>query len=166
LETVTIGVLSDTHISSGGKVIPGTVLEAFKGVDMIIHAGDLLKDYVIYELEEIAPVHAVAGNNDDFFIRDKLGKKKILDIGGIKIGITHGDIGYGGSTLKNAVNIFKDDTVDCVVFGHSHVPYNEKIDGVLFFNPGSPTDKRRQQNYSYGIIKIKDKKVSGQIIYF
>lgn len=166
MDTITIGVVSDTHIPSRGKVIPDIVLKAFRGVDMIIHAGDLLKDYVIYELEELAPVHAVAGNNDDFFMQDKLGKKKILDIGGVKIGITHGDIGYGGNALKNAVNIFKNDPVNCVVFGHSHAPHNEEIDGVLFFNPGSPTDKRRQPRYSYGIIKIKDKRVSGQIIYF
>jgi putative phosphoesterase len=93
LDTITIGVVSDTHIPSRGKAIPDIVLKAFEGVDMIIHAGDLTKDYVIYELEEIAPVHAVAGNNDDYFMQSKLGKKKILDIGGVKIGITHGDMG-------------------------------------------------------------------------
>ena len=166
MDTLTIGVISDTHIPSRGKVIPDIVLKAFKGVDMIIHAGDFLKDYVIYELEEIAPVHAVAGNNDDFFIQNKLGKKRILEVGDVRIGITHGDIGNGGNALKNAINIFKFDDVNCVVFGHSHAPCNEEIDGVLFFNPGSPTDKRWQQHYSYGIIKIKDKKVSGQIMFF
>lgn len=166
MNTITIGVVSDTHIPSRGKAIPDIVLKEFRSVDMIIHAGDLLKDYVVYELEELAPVHAVAGNNDDLFIQDKLGKKKIIDIGGVKIGITHGHIGYGGNALKNAINIFKNDSVNCVVFGHSHIPYNEEIDGVLFFNPGSPTDKRRQPHYSYGIIKIKDKRVSGQIIFF
>ncbi|WP_010681131.1 metallophosphoesterase family protein [Acetivibrio cellulolyticus] len=166
MDIITIGVVSDTHIPSRGKVIPDIVLKGFKGVDMIIHAGDLLKDYVIYELEEIAPVHAVAGNNDDFFMQDKLGKKRILDAGGVKIGITHGHIGHGGNALKNAINTFKDDDVNCVVFGHSHTPYNEEIDGVLFFNPGSPTDKRWQEYYSYGIIKIQNKKVSAQIKYF
>lgn len=166
MDTITIGVVSDTHIPSRGKAIPDIVLKAFEGVDMIIHAGDLTKDYVIYELEEIAPVHAVAGNNDDYFMQSKLGKKKILDIGGVKIGITHGDMGYAGNAFKNAINLFKNDCVDCVVFGHSHAPHNEQIEGVLFFNPGSPTDKRRQPQYSYGIIKIKDKSVSGQIIYF
>lgn len=166
MDIVTIGVVSDTHIPSRGKAIPDIVLEAFKGVDMIIHAGDLVKDYVIYELEEIAKVVAVAGNNDDFFMQQQLGKKKILDIGGVKIGVTHGDMGNGGNALKNAINIFKNDPVNCVVFGHSHAPHNEEIEGVLFFNPGSPTDKRRQPRYSYGILSIKDKSVSGQIIYF
>ncbi|MEN2775467.1 metallophosphoesterase [Acetivibrio clariflavus] len=166
MNTVTIGVLSDTHIPSRGKAIPDIVLEAFKGVDMIIHAGDLIKDYVIYELEEIAEVYAVAGNNDDFFMQSKLGMKKILDVSGVKIGITHGHIGYGGNALKNAINLFKNDPVNCVIFGHSHAPHNEEIEGVLFFNPGSPTDKRWQPYYSYGILKIEDKRVSGQIIYF
>lgn len=166
LDSVIIGVISDTHIPSRGKAIPDAVLKGFKGVDMIIHAGDLLRDYVIYELEEIAPVHAVAGNNDDYFIQDMLGKKRILDVGGMKIGITHGDMGYGGNALKNAVNIFRNDDVGCVVFGHSHAPHNEVIGGVLFFNPGSPTDKRWQEYYSYGILKIQDKKAFGEIKYF
>jgi len=166
LNTVTIGVVSDTHIPSRGKAIPDIVLNAFEGVDLIIHAGDLIKDYVIYELEEIAPVYAVAGNNDDFYMQSKLGRKKILDVGGVKIGITHGDMGYAGNALKNAINIFKNDTVNCVVFGHSHAPHNEEIEGVLFFNPGSPTDKRWQPHYSYGIIEIKDKSISGKIFHF
>lgn len=166
MDTVKIGVISDTHIPSRGKVIPEIVLKAFKGVDMIIHAGDLLKDYVIYELEEIAPVHAVAGNNDDFFIQDMLGKKRILEVGAVRIGITHGHFGYGGNALKNAINIFKNDAVNCVVFGHSHTPFNEIIDGVLFFNPGSPTDKRWQEYYSYGMLSIQGDIVTGEIKYF
>lgn len=166
MDTVKIGVISDTHIPSRGKVIPEIVLKAFKGVDMIIHAGDLLKDYVIYELEEIAPVHAVAGNNDDFFIQDMLGKKRILEVGAVRIGITHGHFRYGGNALKNAINIFKNDAVNCVVFGHSHTPFNEIIDGVLFFNPGSPTDKRWQEYYSYGMLSIQGDIVTGEIKYF
>lgn len=165
LEKVTIGVLSDTHISSKNKVIPKVVLDAFKDVDLIIHAGDLLRDYVVYELEELAPVHAVAGNNDDSFIRDRFGRKKIISIGDVHIGIVHGD-GYGGNALINAIKAFENDTVNCVVFGHSHAPCNEVINKVLFFNPGSPTDRRFQPHYSYGIIQVTQKGVSGQVLYF
>lgn len=165
MSLLTIGAVSDTHIPKRARSFPDELLEGLKGVDIIIHAGDLLKDYVIYELQEIAPVFAVAGNNDDEYIRDMLGYKKIINAGSCKIGITHGD-GTGSTTLKRAMAVFKDDGVDCVVFGHSHIPYNERIDGVLYFNPGSPTDRRRQQHFSYGIIRVDGNMISGEIKYF
>lgn len=164
MSLITIGVVSDTHIPRRAKNLPEKLLKGLKGVDLIIHAGDFLKDYVIYELEEIAPVEAVAGNNDDDYIYDKLSVKKIINAGKFKIGIVHGN-GSGSSTLKRAMAAFKDDKVDCVVFGHSHIPFNDTIDGVLYLNPGSPTDKRTQKFYSYAILKVGDS-ISAEIIYF
>ncbi len=159
-----IGVVSDTHIGGRIKNLPQELLDGLRGVDLIIHAGDILKDYVIYELEEIAPVEAVAGNNDDYYMHDRLGIKKILNVGEFKIGITHG---AGGATaLKRAMAVFAKDKVDCVIFGHSHAPYNEKIDGVLYVNPGSPTDKRMQKQYSYAVLKVDDSGISAEIRYF
>ena len=163
MDIITIGVVSDTHIPKKSKELSIELLEGLKGVDLIIHAGDLIKDYVIYELEEIAPVEAVAGNNDDEYITARFGTKKILSAGGLKIGLTHGDIGTGSTTLKRAMSVFVDEEVDCVVFGHSHIPFNEKINNILYFNPGSPTDKRRQQHFSYGILRIQDKSIWGEI---
>jgi len=149
-----IGVVSDTHVGGRIKSLPKELLDGLRGVDLIIHAGDILKDFVIYELEEIAPVEAVAGNNDDYYMQHKLGVKKIINAGKFKIGITHG---YGGvNALKKAMATFARDSVDCVVFGHSHAPYNERIDGVLYVNPGSPTDKRFQKQYSYALLKVDD----------
>lgn len=159
-----IGVVSDTHIGGRIKNLPQELLDGLSGVDLIIHAGDILKDYVIYELEEIAPVEAVAGNNDDYYIYDRLSVKKIINAGKFKIGITHG--AGGGTALKKAMAVFAKDEVDCVIFGHSHIPYNEKIDGVLYLNPGSPTDKRMQKQYSYGILKVDDSEISAEIRYF
>lgn len=159
-----IGVVSDTHVGGRIKSLPKELLDGLRGVDLIIHAGDILKDFVIYELEEIAPVEAVAGNNDDYYMQHKLGIKKIINAGKFKIGITHG---YGGvNALKKAMATFARDSVDCVVFGHSHAPYNERIDGVLYVNPGSPTDKRFQKQYSYALLKVDDSGISAEIKYF
>lgn len=164
----TIGVIADTHIPRRAKVIPQKVLDGFKGVNLIIHAGDMLEDYIKYELEQIAPFEGVAGNNDGSHIRDMLGDKKILDIEGVKIGITHGaGVGSGfKGALKGAREVFKNDKVDCVVFGHSHVPFNQLMDGVLYFNPGSPTDKRTQEFYSFGMLYIENGSIRGDIRYF
>lgn len=160
-----IGVISDTHIPRKAKSLPARLIEGLQGMDMIIHAGDINTDYVIMELEEIAPVHAVAGNTDSWEIFAALGGKKIVEAEGCRIGVVHGDGSYG-TTLERAKRAFPGDGVNCVVFGHSHIPYNREEDGILYFNPGSPTDKRRQDEYSYGILTVNDGKVSGELKFY
>lgn len=158
-----IGVISDTHIIRSGKMLPNEVHEAFCGVDMILHAGDIMIEEVIIELETIAPVHVVAGNNDDFSILMKYGKRRLIQVNGKKIGLTHGM--SRGKTYLNAYSEFLDDDVDCIVYGHSHIPHNEVIDGILFFNPGSPTNRRFQPRHSVGLLYIESD-IRGEIIYF
>ncbi|MCX7747357.1 MAG: metallophosphatase family protein [Clostridia bacterium] len=160
-----IGVLSDTHIPKKGKVLPKAIIEGLQDVELIVHAGDINKDYVIYELQEIAPVEAVAGNTDDDYMEGLFGRKKVIDIEGYKIGLIHGD-GGSGSTLDRVKKAFVHERVSCVVFGHSHIPYCEVIDGILYFNPGSPTDKRRQKLFSYGILRLTKTGIEGEIKYF
>jgi len=158
-----IGVISDTHIRGSAKLLPGIVFEVFEGVDMILHAGDILIEEVLIELSAIAPVYAVAGNNDGYDMLQKYGVKKIINANGKKIGLTHGT--SRGRTYMNAYMEFTGENVDCVVYGHSHKPHNEVIDGVLFFNPGSPTSKRFEPRYSLGILHV-DSDIRGEIIYF
>lgn len=160
---IKIGVISDTHIPRRAKALPDFVFDSFKGVDFILHAGDLLLEDVITDLETIAPVYAVAGNNDSFEIYEKYGERRIIEAGGKRIGLTHG---YGrDKTYLNAYAEFMEDEVDCIVFGHSHAPYNEVFEGVLLFNPGSPTDRRFQPSFSLGILYINDS-IEGEILYF
>ncbi|MCK9604292.1 MAG: metallophosphatase family protein [Candidatus Omnitrophica bacterium] len=152
-----IGILSDTHISDNDKKIPPEVLEGLKGVDMIIHAGDLLDLSVIDTLRSICPnIKAVSGNMDGPEIKDKFLQKEIFKVCDYKIGIMHG---YGApvNLIELLKDTFKNDDIDIIIFGHSHTPFNENIDGILFFNPGSPTDKMFAPYNSYGIIEINDK---------
>ncbi len=158
-----IGVISDTHIRSSAKLLPNIIYEVFDGVDMILHAGDILIDEVIIELETIAPVYAVAGNNDGYDMLDKYGTKRVIEVNGKRIGLTHGT--SGGRTYMNAYDKFMGVKLDCVVYGHSHKPHNEVIDGVLFFNPGSPISRRFEPRYSLGLLQV-DKEIKGEIIYF
>lgn len=158
-----IGIISDTHIRSSAKLLPNIIYEVFDGVDMILHAGDIQIDEVIIELETIATVYAVAGNNDGYDMLDKYGTKRIIEVNGKRIGLTHGT--SRGRTYMNAYAEFAGDVVDCVVYGHSHKPHNEVIDGVLFFNPGSPIARRFEPRYSLGLLYV-DKDIKGEIIYF
>ncbi len=150
---MTIGVLSDTHIPKRAKELPQIVLETFKDVDHIIHAGDIICLDVLSQLEALAPVTAVAGNVDPPEIKDLLGEKKTLPLGGFRIGVIHGH-GSRGSTASRALAGFQNEAADCIVFGHSHIPYCRYHGPVLMFNPGSPTDKRRNSHFSFGIIEL------------
>ncbi|RCX11269.1 hypothetical protein DFR58_12642 [Anaerobacterium chartisolvens] len=161
-----IGVVSDTHIPKKGKTLPRQLLEGIKDAELIIHAGDVCRDYVLYQLGEIARVEAVSGNNDDEYVLGITKNKKIICEEGVRIGIIHGHYGEGASSLERSRRAFRNETVDCIVFGHSHMPVNEVIGGVLFFNPGSPTDKRRQKYFSYGLLKAENGTVTGEIKYF
>lgn len=150
-----IGVLSDTHIPSKAKALPNPIIQAFKEVDHIIHAGDIGGIEVLDELRALAPVTAVCGNVDPVEIRAILQDKEIITLEGYRIGIVHGH-GKVGKTLDRAMKCFENDHVDCIVFGHSHSPFCEEINQVILFNPGSPTDRRKNEFYSYGIIELGD----------
>ena len=154
MNAVAIGVVSDTHMPRFGKGLPAALRKGLAGVDVIVHCGDIVEAQALEWFAELAPVEAVAGNNDPAALVRRLGRKKILEFGEVRIGVTHGHDGIGRSTLARAQNTFAHDGVQAILFGHSHVPYCRRHEGVLCFNPGSPTDKRRQPEYSYGIIRI------------
>jgi putative phosphoesterase len=121
-----IGVISDTH-----NFFDPQIPELFKGVDHILHAGDIGLPWIIMELEQIAPVTVVLGNNDTGLSYKetefvKLGRRKFL--------VHHiVDVHRPSETLRRRINR---ERPDVVVFGHSHKPFNEIVNGVHFFNPG------------------------------
>ena len=157
-----IGVISDTHIPHFKK-IPESVWEHFTGVEMIIHAGDLSILRVINELETIAPVVAVQGNIETDEVVHALPIKREILVGGIRIGIVH-ILGETNTRVRLARYEFPN--AHCVVYGHSHIPYNQEHDGQLLFNPGSATDRRRQPRCSIGLLYVDDEQgsIRGEII--
>lgn len=161
-----IGVVSDTHITGRGRKLPPVLIEGLSQVDAIIHAGDWMTLDVYEELSKLAPVQGVAGNGDGDEVSRYFGMKRIADYAGIRIGIVHGHEGPGKTTPERARLAFRDDTPDIVVFGHSHIPMQKRAGSVLLFNPGSPTDKRRQPLYSYGLIHIRDGEFAAEHRYF
>src|SRR5690554_4623193 len=149
-----LGIISDTHMPGMARQLPISLLKDMEKVDYILHAGDWNSLDVYERLSQLAPVDGVAGNTDGFEIVNKFGYQKVLEFESKKIGIVHGH-GMGG-TESNALRAFKDEEIDCIIFGHSHIPLLRSEGGVLLVNPGSPTDKRRQPQYSYAIIKIEE----------
>jgi uncharacterized protein len=158
-----IGVISDTHIPHF-KRLPDVIWEHFAGVELIMHAGDLSRLTVIAELETIAPVVAVQGNIEEEEVVQKLPIKREIVVGHCRIGVVHI---LGDSHNRERIARQEFPNAHCVVFGHSHVPWNHEHDGLLLFNPGSATDRRRQAQCSIGLLHIDDQtqSVQGEIIW-
>jgi len=127
-----IGLISDTH----GQV-PNPVHAALAGVDCILHAGDVGPMDVITELEAIAPVHAVLGNTDYAIA---LPETCVEEFAGKTILIHHiVDVEYPSQTVRELLSTEKP---DLVVFGHTHMPFDERHNGIRFINPGSASQPR------------------------
>lgn len=154
-------VLSDTHIPVAAHDLPQAVYDAARDADMIFHAGDFIEMRLLDKLRSIKEVKAVRGNMDSRELCMQLNSKEVVTIGKFKIGLTHG---YGApSEILNTVRK-EFDRIDCLVFGHSHAAVNMRKDGILYFNPGSPTDKIFASKNSYGILEITDKRIEGKIV--
>jgi putative phosphoesterase len=162
-----IGVVSDTHIFRAGKKLPQLLIEEFSKVDLILHLGDWVVMDVYDQLAQLAPVDGIAGNNDGYEIIERFGEKKLLTLEGKRVGLIHGHTPYSRKgTDGNALLAFEGEKVDVILFGHSHQPLMRNENGILLFNPGSPTDKRREKRYSFGLLDITQTAINAQHIFF
>jgi putative phosphoesterase len=133
-----IGLISDTHIPEARTQLWPQVAEAFAGVGLILHAGDLHVPDVLDWLERIAPVRAVRGNGDWKVKDPRVEETLILEIGGYMLGMVHG-LYYPGPPLATTMERVFGQRVDILVHGDTHVEGIEEAEGVLLVNPGSPT---------------------------
>ena len=156
-----IGVVSDTHLLSVDDHFRRLIRLYFSDVGTIIHAGDMVDTSVSDFLSEWVLI-AVTGNMDGRSVADRFPKKTIAEIGGKRIGVIHG-YGSPAGLADRVRGEFLDDAVDCIVFGHTHAPLNETRDGILLFNPGSPTDKRFTRHNTLGYLVITTNDISGEI---
>lgn len=175
-----IGVVADTHIPDRLKKLPPSVFEKLRGVDVILHAGDLSAAHVVKDLETLAPVFAVQGNRDMITRYGwTLPIERVIEIGQTRIGLTHGHggvkgyiaeklryhiLGYSLERTVDRVQLQFSD-VQAIVFGHTHRPCNKIYNGVLLFNAGSVgPDHYTVYGAGVGVITISDGIVSGEII--
>ena len=144
-----IGLISDTH----GLVRP-QALDALRGVDLIIHAGDIGKAEVLDALKPIAPLHAIRGNSDRGAWAKKLPDTMILTVGGVRLHLIHDVHELSFEPAKRGVA--------GVISGHSHKPSIIERDGVLFVNPGSAGPRRFKLPVAVGKLRIVDGKVQAE----
>jgi putative phosphoesterase len=157
-----IGLISDTHAPRRWKGCPPRVADAFRGVDLILHAGDVCVPSALEELAGLAPVRAVLGNNDGPDVADWGAPERLeLTLEGLRIAMIH-DSGQAAGRSARMRRTFPD--ADLVIFGHSHIPWDVTDPGadhreLRLFNPGSPTDKRRQPYGTVGLLEIGDGRI-------
>jgi len=125
-----------------------------RGADLILHAGDVCTAAVLDELAQYAPVTAVAGNNDGPDVTAwGAAETAALPVGGLRVAMIH-DSGPAAGRLARMRARFPG--ADLVVFGHSHIPLDAAANGFRIFNPGSPTDRRRQPHGTLGVLDVTD----------
>ena len=173
-----IGVLADTHIPELLPALPSSVLEQLRGVDIILHLGDVCELNVLQQLEPIAQTYAVSGDSDSVQIRQYLQEKQRLEFANRSLGLIHGHHAWEGGwgtrlsyrlnpakralALREAVlREFSD--VDAIVFGHSHEPYIRMHGAVLLFNPGSIVPRKGRRG-TMGILEIGPQAIKGRIV--
>jgi putative phosphoesterase len=149
-----VAVLSDTHAPRYWKACPPEVARRLDGVDLILHAGDVCRAAVLEELAAFAPVRAVLGNNDEPDVAAWGAPETLrLDLDGLPAAMVH-DAGPAAGRPRRLRRRFPG--AELVVFGHSHIPLDLTADGVRIFNPGSPTDRRRQPRGTMGLLRVAD----------
>lgn len=123
-----ITVLSDTHIPKKAKTLPPQVVTELENCDLIIHAGDWQTIHVYHELIKYGNVKGVYGNVDSEELLELLPEKLVVELEGTRIGVVHGH-GKRWTTERRAMEAFADDQVDCIFFGHSHIPIQKRSQG-------------------------------------
>ena len=145
-------LLADTHIgpSRPSRRLPDPVYDLLvAGVDAIVHAGDVTAPELLHELEGFAPVHAVLGNND---VSLRLPERLEVEMAGVRVAVVH-DSGPATGRAKRLRGWFP--SADVVVFGHSHLPWDEIDDGgQRHLNPGSPTERRQAPARTVGLLDV------------
>jgi putative phosphoesterase len=148
---LSVGVVSDTH----GLVRPEAV-EMLRGVDVIVHAGDVGGQHVLQELGELAPVFAVRGNVDTGPWAAALPERRRLELGGANVLVLH-DRATAGACAA--------DGLDVIVFGHSHEALAQRRGGVLWFNPGSAGPRRFSLPVSLGFLECEGGRVRHRLVF-
>jgi putative phosphoesterase len=145
--------LADTHAPRRWRSCPPRVAGQLRGADLILHAGDVCTVAVLDELAGCAPVRAVLGNNDGPDVAAWGAPETLrLDLDGLSVAMVH-DAGPAPGRAARMRRAFPD--ADLVVFGHSHIPLVHAENGQCLFNPGSPTDRRRQPRGTIGVLDIR-----------
>lgn len=154
-------VISDTHFRQPGERLPREVEVAVEAADIIVHCGDFEVVSAYEYLKQLGQVVAVRGNMDEPALNQILPKMVTFEVAGRNIGVVHG-WGAPRDLAERVVDLFSG--VEAVIFGHSHHPYQEVKNGILLFNPGSPTDGVHAPYNTYGIMDVAAEGIEARIV--
>ena len=159
---VTIGMVADTHRSSRNpRALPGGLLKGLEHCDFVFHAGDVNAPWVLRELEKIAPLRVVRGNNEEPPLSLDLPLELYFQAGAYRVGMIHGH--HAGRTAREHTALHMGGEVDLAIYGHSHIPEVATLNGMIMVNPGSPTQRRYQPRHTFAIVTIADT-ISAKIV--
>lgn len=155
---VRVLAVADTHLRrTSARALPDGLWPLAREADAILHAGDVVDERVLDELSAVRPVLAVCGNNDAA-LAGVLPEHLAVVLAGVRVAMVH-DSGPARGRAQRLASRFPD--AGLVVFGHSHIPWDEVGPrGQVAFNPGSPTQRRRQPHHTVGVLDLVDARVA------
>ncbi len=157
-----LAVIADTHMPRGRRRLPDACVARLRAADLILHAGDIVMPSVLHGFESLGvPVVAVHGNMDVAELRRRLPAERVVEAGGARIALLH-DAGPARGRLTRLERRFPG--TDAAVFGHSHIPLHEMAGGFQIFNPGSPTERRRQPRHTMGLARVEAGDVAFELV--
>lgn len=160
-----IAVIGDTHLGRRRDWLPVELLDGLSSSDLILHTGDISTREALELFQAIKPVHAVRGNND-VELADELPASLTFMAGDTKIVLTHGHLEPGPTAKESVIRAYAG-KADLVIFGHSHRTFDEEVNGTRFLNPGSPTMKRWEPQFSYALLDFESNGAfQRRIVYF
>jgi putative phosphoesterase len=160
--TIRIAVISDTHMPRGNRALPPQCVELIRSADLLIHAGDFSDLATVEMLRKLGPpLTAVHGNADQADVRAALPQTAELKAENALIAVIH-DAGPAAGRLARMRRRFPQ--ADAVVFGHSHRPLLETENAFTIFNPGSPTERRREPRHTMGLATVTDGAIAFELV--
>ena len=135
-----LAIIADTHLPLGARRLPEECVRRLADADLILHGGDFSTVAVLHELERLAPIVGVWGNNDEPALTELLPERRVVEVEGVRIGMVH-DAGRRTGRNARLLRLFPD--CHAVVYAHSHLPEIARDGDVWILNPGSPTERRR-----------------------
>jgi hypothetical protein len=161
-----IGIISDTHQPSDRKTLWDEVYKAFLGVDLILHAGDITHPMVLDWLQDIAPVLAARGNNDQGLEDARIDGRQFLDVAGKRLAMVH-DMEPERQPIDYLRRVFLNgEQADIMITGHTHFERIDYRDGVLQINPGSATlpHLRSTRLGTVGLLDLREGAFAARIV--
>jgi hypothetical protein len=157
-------LIADTHVPKRARDLPARVWHEASSADVVIHAGDWVQPQLLDALEARAKrVIACWGNNDGAELRRRLPERADATLGGVRFTVVH-ETGAAGGRETRMAKLYPD--TDVLVFGHSHIPWDSCAKtGLRLLNPGSPTDRRRQEFCTFMTATVRDAVLSDVVLH-